>query len=613
MNSRVRRRGKQKAVAALTAGALLMFQGVARADDTSDEIRMLKAQLKKLEEKVDAQARKQKETQVQIRAVESRPAPAPTAVSYPAGIGIGPLGGAPQTGLTSTISSVTGRPVPGSPSLYINGVSITPGGFLALEGQFSNRYFPADIGSVPFGSIPYYNVRTGYTNEFRLSARQSRVSLLAKGDIDPVTHLAGYIEMDFLGAAQTANSNESNSYTPRVRHLYATFDQDDWGAHVLAGQTWSLATMNTQGIIPRKEDTPLTIDAQYVPGFIWARQPQLRIVKDFGKTFWVGASIEGAASTFSCTPSAAVPSVNSCFPGFIGAGGVPTTVAGSTFFTSPIYNATPPGGSLLNSANTYSYNSVPDAVGKAAYDNSFDGHDVHVEAFGMYRTFTDQIANNPFAPTLLPASGTTPFGISNRSIGAANGGGSILVSLWPKTLDFQFSAATGRGIGRYGSAQLGDVTFLPNGTLDPVRQTNFLAGLIWHAVPGLDLYAYAGQEDQQASYETVTTVVGKTTTVSAYGLGNPLYSNAGCSIAGSSVCVGNTHLVRQITGGLWDNVYRGTFGTAKVGLQYSFTQRYGFNGVGGAPKTEESSAFFSFRYYPFDAPPPPPEPVVAKY
>jgi hypothetical protein len=31
---------------------------------------------------------------------------------------------------------------------------------------------------------------------------------------------------------------------------------------------------------PRQEDIPLSIDAQYVPGFVSARQPQLRLVKD---------------------------------------------------------------------------------------------------------------------------------------------------------------------------------------------------------------------------------------------------------------------------------------------------------------------------------------------
>ena len=499
---------------------------------------------------------------------------------------------------TSAGIAIRGLPVAGSPSLYINGVSIAPGGFLALEGVFRGRYLPADIGSV-YQSIPYYNVRQGYLNEFRLTARQSRFSLLAKGDIDPVTHLAGYIEGDFLGAAQTANSNESNSYTPRIRHVYATFDQDDWGAHVLAGQNWSLATMNTKGIIPRQEDVPLTIDAQYVPGFIWARQPQLRLVKDFGKTFWVGVSAEGAATTFSCSPTGApTPTTTStCGTGFVTSHGVPSAATGSTFASAPIFNAIPPGGALLNTANAYSFNSVPDVVGKAAYDNSFDGHDIHVEGWGLYRTFTDQVAN-----VFVPSN------ISNESVGAGSGGGSILVSVLPKTLDLQFSAATGRGIGRYGSAQLNDVTFNANGTLDPVPQTNFLAGVIWHPISGLDLYAYAGQEDQQAAFTTI--VAGKT--VSAFGLGNPLYTNAGCSIAGSSVCVGNTHLIRQITGGLWDSVYSGPFGQVRVGLQYSFSQRYSFDGVGGAAKTEVSAGLFSIRYYPFDAPPAPP-PVVAKY
>ena len=228
-------------------------------------------------------------------------------------------------------------------------------------------------------AFPYYNVRTGYASEFRLTARQSRASVLAKGDIDPATHLAGYIEMDFLGAAQTANSNESNSYTPRIRNVYATLDQDDWGAHVLAGQNWSLATMNTKGIIPRQEDIPLTIDAQYVAGFVWARQPQLRLVKDFDKSLWAGVSVEGAASTFGCPPSAAF--VNSCFPAGPFVAGAPTAGAAAPFAFAPVFNATPPGGSLLNVANNYSFNSVPDVIGKVAWDSSFDGHDIHIEGF----------------------------------------------------------------------------------------------------------------------------------------------------------------------------------------------------------------------------------------
>ena len=111
----------------------------------------------------------------------------------------------------------------------------------------------ADIGTPPFSNIPFANVPSSHAAEFRFSARQSRVSALMQGDVDPATHLAGYGELDFLGAAQTANSNESNSYNLRIRHLYATVDNDYFGAHLLAGQNWSLATTNTKGIMPRLE------------------------------------------------------------------------------------------------------------------------------------------------------------------------------------------------------------------------------------------------------------------------------------------------------------------------------------------------------------------------
>ncbi len=100
--------------------------------------------------------------------------------------------------------------------------------------------------------------------------------------------------MDFLGAATTANSNESNSYNPRIRHLYTTVDWDALGLHLLAGQTWSLVTLNDKGITPRNEVSPAVIDAQYVPGFTWARQPQFRIVGDWNKKFWLALSIENA-------------------------------------------------------------------------------------------------------------------------------------------------------------------------------------------------------------------------------------------------------------------------------------------------------------------------------
>lgn len=113
--------------------------------------------------------------------------------------------------------------------------------------------------------------------------------------VDVGEYLAGYGEFDFLGGAQTANSNESilqSAYPPPLRSTRMI------STHLLGGQTWSLLTMNTKGIIPRKEDIPLPIDAQYVPGFAWARQPQSRVIKDFNKTLWFGVSVENPQTTF---------------------------------------------------------------------------------------------------------------------------------------------------------------------------------------------------------------------------------------------------------------------------------------------------------------------------
>ena len=146
---------------------------------------------------------------------------------------------------------------------------------------------------------------TAHYSETRFTARQSRLTLMATGDVDSDTHLTFWNEMDFLGDAQTGNSNESNSYNLRIRNMYTTVDWDSLGLEVLAGQNWSLATANTHGITPRNELVPATIDAQYVVGFNWARQPQLRVVKNWNKEFWVAVSIENPQTTFAANAAAA--------------------------------------------------------------------------------------------------------------------------------------------------------------------------------------------------------------------------------------------------------------------------------------------------------------------
>ncbi len=173
--------------------------------------------------------------------------------------------------------------------------------------------------------------------------RASRVSRSWFRAITILTPDFGLCEFDFLGAGVTANSTESNSYQPRVRHLYATIDWAGEGLHLLAGQTWSLITMNQKGITPRNEDIPLTIDAQYVAGFAWLRTPQLRLVKNFGDNFWLAASAELPQTGTPCTGGNT--GVNTA---------IPPTAVGATMATCS--QVTSGGSGLLNSTNKYSLN-----------------------------------------------------------------------------------------------------------------------------------------------------------------------------------------------------------------------------------------------------------------
>jgi hypothetical protein len=477
-----------------------------------------------------------------------------------------------------TENAQQGYPTIGPSSLFVNNVSITPGGFFELASVTRSHFIGADIAT-PFGNIPFANVPSTHVGEFHLSARRSRAALLMRGDVTPTTHLAGYGEFDWLSAAQTANTNQTDSFNLRIRHLYMTVDNDEWGAHLLAGHAFTLATMDIQGILPRKENTPIVIEDQYVPGFVWARQDQIRLVKDFDKTFWVAVSAEQPATTFGGT-APSTPNVVGFVPGVVGA----NTDNGATII----------GGSLYNSVNTLPLTQVPDLIGKAAWDPTIGDRTVHIEAFGIFRNFVDRV---DLAPTIA-----TPVFINHNNNSTGGGvGGSILVPIIPKVLEAQFSGITGRGIGRYGAAQLPDVTYNANGSLDPIPETMFLAGLVWHAMPGLDFYSYAGEEYEHPSYGFTPLAFSGTSygSTGLVGYGNPLYNNSGCEIELSTVCSGNTKMVRQITGGFWQDIYKGPFGRLTGGLQYSFTEKYAFAGLGFSPKTENNMFFTSLRYYPF--------------
>jgi hypothetical protein len=126
-----------------------------------------------------------------------------------------------------------------------------------------------------------------------------------------------------------------------------------------------------------------------------------------------------------------------------------------------------------------------------------------------------------------------------------------------------------------------------------------MVGLVGHPWEGLDVYAYAGMEEVKANFFNVGATL--------FGLGNPGFSNASClittpaSFAGATPadCIANTQRVVDLTGGFWQNVYKGDYGRVTFGAQYAYIKKKSFAGIGGAPSTDNNVVMTSVRYYPF--------------
>ncbi|MBE9560354.1 MAG: porin [Proteobacteria bacterium] len=143
-------------------------------------------------------------------------------------------------------------------------VDFTVGGYAKLSAIYSdtdsgkitnelgrNIYLPS---ATPVGAGDSHQV-------LDLTARESRINFKAK--TEQGGHKMGMVlEMDFLG---TTNGNEvvSNSYSPRMRHFFFTFD--NW----LFGQTWS--TFMDTGALAEAVDFLASPE-----GIVFIRQAQVR-------------------------------------------------------------------------------------------------------------------------------------------------------------------------------------------------------------------------------------------------------------------------------------------------------------------------------------------------
>lgn len=453
---------------------------------------------------------------------------------------------------TGSSNAISNSPISSTtPTFNAGPLKFTFGGFTAAESVWRSKDETADIGSNYNTLIPFAYQSQAHFDEFRESARQSRFALLVEGPHDAGWDAEYYLETDFLSAGVTSNSNESNSYTLRMRHFFGLLRNTNYNWYLLAGQDWSLATLSTSGTLaPRAEQVPLTIDAQYVVGFNWTRNAQLRFVKLFGKSAALGLSVESPQAQFA---GGAAPATNI------------TTEPGQ-------------GSGLLNATANYALDFAPDTIAKFAVNPGWG----HFEIYGMERGFRDR-----YEPVKTSVGGT-----NNTTWGGSVGAGMILP--FTKELSFQASGLWGNGIGRYGAGGLPDYAINPNGSIATIRGADVLLGLIYKPTSRLQLYAYGGEEQAQ---RTAAVTVGSTN----YGYGNPNQNTSGCYLltGTATTCAVNTQKLEQLILGEWWKAYVGPIGNFQIGLQYTYEDRLAFTGKGGAPSTNLNMGFVSFRYYPY--------------
>ena len=439
-----------------------------------------------------------------------------------------------QVSLATTVSDETAKikkDIASPDVLHYKGITLTPGGFAAAETVWRAKATGGDIPTA-FNALPYESADAYQLSEFYGSGRQSRISLSADGKTNWGT-LRGYYEADWLGTGITSNNNQSNSYVLRQRVIYAQAETNSRWAFT-GGQMWSLATENGKGItaVPSNELTPLTIDPNYVAGFVWTRQYGFRVVKSF-KNAAFGLSVENPQLLYTASL----------------AGSSPYAVLGSAGANGGNYNAAistcSPSTSIVNYSNqketdsagntidvavpvyktvngcadiaTISFNDAPDIIGKVALDPGWG----HFELFGIAGFAHETVfpgettnsylygGNKEITTGLAVAPALTTAGNVSNAIVLGGGGASLRIPVIPKVLTVGAKGLFGPGVGRYGDSTLADVTTNSWGGLEAIHNLSGLLTVEANPNPRLTLYLnyggdYAGREDY--SNPTLTTL-----------------------------------------------------------------------------------------------------------
>jgi len=441
-------------------------------------------------------------------------------------------------------------------AISYKGIHITPGGFFDLSSVYRSHATNTSQAT-PFNSIPLGSSLPGVggLSEFSATARGTRVSLRADADAGK-TKLAGYFEGDFY-AISIATPNQTTSWPFRIRQGWGRAKFAD-GWSVTGGQMWNLITMNRRAVDADAPWIPNTIDTNYLVGYDWGRQAELRIAKNFHKnyTFAMALTDPSYLSNINSTNTQVAGLVTAVPIGGAGGNlgnGYVTSCASQLNPTVANPNAV---STVCTDAPTFSTNLAPDIILKLTYDDPKLGH---YEIKGVQRFFRDRV----------PTTATTA-GWDNTGLGGGIGAGAI-VPVIAKKVDFIAQGLFGRGISRYQDSGQYDFVVRTNtyntatgaltstggdNNLQSIKSFSAVVGFETHPAPKWEFDLFYGDEYYGKSTYTVASTAGKAE-LEGYGASN----------------AANNRNIALGTGIVWFDVYKGTFGTLRYGGQYEYVER----------------------------------------
>jgi len=485
---------------------------------------------------------------------------------------------------TATAAAMmTPQKSPDESPLYfkIGGAEFYPLGFMDLTNFFRTNNVGTGIGT-GFNSVPFANTVAGRLTEDHFSAQNSRIGLRTHAMFGPAD-VTGYLEADFLGFTPPNFYDTSNSDSLRMRLYWVDAKHGMW--EVLGGQSWSLLTPNRNGLsaLPGDLFYSQDMDTNYQLGLTWARQAGVRVILHPTKNWAIGASLENPEQTL---PGGVV------LPPGVSAND------GSQLDTNS--------GSLTGSgvaSNTAVPNLHPDIIAKTAFDLGPEGHHLHFDVAGLFRSFKDVNLIS------TPASNLTGTNTITNTIhgGGVEGGANLEVVKNFHLIGTAFWSSAG---GRYiGSTAGPDVVVRPDGTLAGVKAGSVIGGFEWQVNPKTLFYGYgSGAYFGKASYGVNTTenasLTGTCTVTTYYGYGNgpgKAVLNTGatgtCAQPASNASGSANRFMYEPTIGVIQTLWRNpAYGDLKIISQYSYVSREPWYTTAPASASILPSAHMSMVY-----------------